>query len=80
MNFDDFDGVERLELGSESEVSRRGRGRPRKENGNNVRLEARIGDEEQAALEHMLIESDKSKSELVRKALMLYYHMNYGRW
>lgn len=72
----DFDDVEAVESG----VLRRGRGRPRKGEANNFRLEARIGAEEQAAIEHMLIESDKSKSDLVRRAIMLYYHMNYGRW
>jgi hypothetical protein len=58
----------------------RKRGRPRKGVGNDSRLEVRIGPEERAAIEHMLIESDKSKSELVRKALMMYYRTNRGRW
>ena len=59
---------------------KRGRGRPKKGVGNDGRLEVRIGPDERAALEHMLIESDKSKSELVRKALMMYYRSNRGRW
>lgn len=59
---------------------KRGRGRPRKEDTVNGRLEVRIGSKEQAALEHMLIESDRTKSDLIRRALMLYYSANYGRW
>jgi len=61
-------------------LERRGRGRPRKEDKNNTRLDLRIGEEERAALEHMLVESDHSKSELVRKAIIMYYRANYGRW
>lgn len=56
------------------------RGRPKKEESNNGRLEIRIGPKEQAALEHMLIESDRTKSDLIRRALMMYYSANYGRW
>ena len=56
------------------------RGRPKKERIINGRLEIRIGPEEKAALEHMMIESDKTKSELVRRALMLYYNINYNKW
>ena len=64
----------------DEEQPKRGRGRPKKGSGNDSRLEVRIGPEERAAIEHMLIESDKSKSELVRKALMMYYRTNRGRW
>jgi hypothetical protein len=28
----------------------------------------------------MLVESEHSKSEIVRKAIMLYYHTKCGRW
>ena len=64
----------------ESEIKRR-RGRPVKNgDGNRVRLDVRISNDEEDALKHMLIESDKSKSELVRKAIMLYYRVNKGRW
>ena len=61
-------------------LERRGRGRPKKEGKNDTRLELRISEEERAALEHMLVESDRSKSELVRKAIMTYYRSNFGRW
>ena len=62
------------------EKIRRGRGRPKKEKSINGRLEIRIGPSEEAALEHMVIESDKTKSDIIRRALMTYYNMNYGKW
>ena len=66
---------------SDVDEVRRGRGRPvPKGRGNTERLEVRISREERDALDHMLIESDKNKSELVRKAIMLYYKTNRGRW
>jgi len=61
-------------------MTRRGRGRPKKNDGIDSRLELRIGAEERAALEHMLVESEKSKSELVRRAILTYYRVNRGRW
>ena len=57
-----------------------GRGRPKKDESINGRLEIRIGPREQAALEHMKIESDRTKSDLIRRALMLYYKVNKGKW
>lgn len=63
----------------DSEV-KRGRGRPKKGDGYSIRLDTRIGPDEQAAIDHMLVESDKTKSELVRKALMTYYRTYRGRW
>lgn len=67
-------------VGCDCEEMKRGRGRPKTGEGQNNRLEIRIGPGEREALEHMLIESDKSKSDLVRKAIMMYYRVNKGRW
>ena len=65
----------------ENESKVRKRGRPIVSgDGNPERLNIRIGKEEMEALEHMSIESDKNKSELIRRAIKLYYRMNYGRW
>ena len=65
----------------EEQQSVRRRGRPvRKGDGNSVRLDIRIGQDEQDALNHMLIESDRNKSEIVRRAIMLYYRSNRGSW
>ena len=59
---------------------KRGRGRPKKGDGIGDRLDIRISPAEKTALDHMLVESERSKSEIVRKAIMLYYHTNRGRW
>ena len=61
-------------------VVKRGRGRPKKEKPNNIRYEARISQEEQEMMEHMLIESDKSKSELTRRMIQTYYRLYPGKW
>ena len=63
-----------------SETPKRGRGRPKKENPNNVRFDAWISPKEREMMDHMLIESDKSKSELTRKMIQLYYMYNKGHW
>ena len=67
-------------MDDKKEVVKRRRGRPKKGDGNDARLELRIGTEERTALDHMLVESERSKSEIVRKAIMLYYRTNRGRW
>lgn len=64
----------------EESVLKRGRGRPKKRDDNSMRFELRLSKDEQEMLNHMEIESDKSKSEIVRKALALYYNANFGRW
>lgn len=56
------------------------RGRPRKEEPNNIQLKGWISQAEQAMIEHMLVESDKSKSELLRRMICTYYHAYYGKW
>ena len=58
----------------------RGRGRPKKENPVDVKFSAWISQEEKDMVDHMLIESDKSKSELLRRMIRLYYNVNHGRW
>ena len=56
------------------------KGRPKIKDGYGERLDIRIGPSERAALNHMLIESDRNQSEIVRKALMVYYHLYPGKW
>lgn len=56
------------------------RGRPKKENPNNIRFDAWISQDEKDMFDHMLIESDRSKSEITRRAIRLYYNFNFGRW
>jgi hypothetical protein len=65
---------------NENEVIIRRRGRPKKGKGSDMRLEIRIGPDENSAIEHMLVESERTKSEIVRKAIMQYYRTNRGRW
>lgn len=62
------------------EEMKRTRGRPRKPEPYNIQLKGRISQSEQEMLEHMLIESDKSKSDLLRRMIRTYYHSMYGRW
>lgn len=64
----------------ENVVVRRGRGRPKTGKGSDFRLDLRIGPDEKSAIEHMLVESERSKSEIIRKAIMQYYRTNRGRW
>lgn len=61
-------------------TAKRGRGRPRKRDDNSERFEIRLSKDERAMLEHMEIESDKSKSEHIRRALRMYYKAQFGRW
>lgn len=68
------------EIVLDGSVESRGRGRPRRGEGYGERLDIRIGPDEQAALQHMLIESDRTKSEIVRSAILMYYHAAWGRW
>jgi hypothetical protein len=62
------------------DVVKRGRGRPKKRDDNSERFEIRLSKDERAMLEHMEIESNKTKAEHIRKALRMYYNANYGRW
>ena len=59
---------------------KRGRGRPRFREDNSSRFEMRLDREEREMLDHMEHVSGKTKSDLVRRAVLLYYNINYGRW
>lgn len=61
-------------------ITKRGRGRPKIAEPNNIQLKGWISKKEQDMLEHMLMESDKSKSELLRKMVRIYYHTHQGNW
>ena len=60
--------------------TRRGRGRPKAEEPNDIQLKGWISRAEQDMLEHMLVESDKSKSELLRAMVRVYYYTRHGNW
>jgi hypothetical protein len=64
----------------ESEEKQRGRGRPKKEKPCDIQLKGWISQSEQEMMDHMLIESDKGKSELLRKMIQTYYYTYRGKW
>lgn len=59
---------------------KRGRGRPKKEEPVNIPLKGWITRQEQDMIEHILIESDRSKSELLRRMIRTYYYTYKGKW
>lgn len=59
---------------------RRGRGRPKKEESRGGALTIRLSDEEESMLKHLEIESDDNKSDIMRKALRMYYGFKAKRW
>lgn len=52
---------------------RRGRGRPKKENTIDQRMEIRIRGVEADMLNEMMYETDQTKSDIVRSAIRFYY-------
>ena len=63
------------------EESKRGRGRPLKtgetrKNTHSVRFD----DDEEAMLNHLEVESEDSKSDILRKALRRYYAIESKKW
>ena len=69
-----------MENRGEESLIRRGRGRPKKEETLNIQLKGWIGQNEKDMIEHMLIESDRSKSELLRRMIRTYYYTYNGKW
>lgn len=63
----------------EIEEKQRGRGRPKKREDNSCRFEVRLSKDEKEMLEHMEIESDKTRAEHLRRALLMYYRAGYWR-
>ena len=58
----------------------RKRGRPRLEKPKNIQLKGWIGQDEQDMIDHMLIESERTKSELLRRMIRTYYYTYDGKW
>lgn len=65
---------------SEEQQIKRGRGRPKKEETCSIQLKGWISQNEQDMFNHILIESDKSKSEILRRMIRTYYHTYRGKW
>ena len=53
---------------------KRGRGRPAKEDSFNERLNIRVGENDADMLNHLVIETDRTKSDIVRSAIKFYYN------
>lgn len=54
---------------------KRGRGRPLKDDARRIRFDMLMGENEDDMLKHLTIETDMSKSEIMRKALTVYYNI-----
>lgn len=58
---------------------KRGRGRPLKADARRKQLHMLLDDSEDDMLKHLTIETDMCRSEIIRKALTIYYNMKIGR-
>ena len=59
----------------------RGRGRPKKAGETRkISHSFRFNEEDDAMLNHLMVESDDSKSEIIRKALRTYYRIQAKKW
>lgn len=50
------------------------RGRPAKEDSFNERLNIRVGENDADMLNHLMIETERTKSDIVRSAIKFYYN------
>ena len=74
----EFDYLEEEEDDFDEEVviiRKKKRGRPKSDKSRNQRFEVRMTDQELASLNDMTVRYDISRSDLVRKALMVYDHI-----
>lgn len=62
------------------EESKRRRGRPKKEEKHMDMVSLRLEDEDMDMLRHLEIESDDTRSDILRKALRTYYHIRSKKW
>lgn len=65
---------------SEEKRSKRGRGRPRKIEGDSVRLTVWIGEEQRDMLDEMSEKSGFNKSDLARRMIQVFYQINRNQW
>ena len=52
----------------------RGRGRPAKNDSFNDRIIFRVGEDDTDMLNHLMIETDRTKSDIIRSAIKFYYN------
>ena len=62
-----------------SEEIKRGKGRPREEAARRYVHPVRFGEDEEAMLEDLKVESDDNTSDIMRKALKVYYNIQTAR-
>lgn len=62
-----------------SEETKKNRGRPKKEGSKADRFDLRLSPEEKKMLDDMVDNSDKSRSDHLRRALLFYYNAGYWR-
>lgn len=67
------------EIGSGEDVVKRGRGRPPIEKAHKNTHTVRFDDEEEAMIRHIEIETGVNISDIMRKAVRLFYNFNFGR-
>ena len=67
------------EIGSGEDVVKRGRGRPPIEKARKNTHTVRFDDEEEAMIRHIEIETGVNISDIMRKAVRLFYNFKYGR-
>ena len=58
----------------------RGRGRPKKEESCKNVHTVRFDDDDEAKLDHLIVEEGGNTSEIMRKALRMYYGFRSKRW
>ena len=59
---------------------KRGRGRPRKEGSRRKVTSIRFDDDEKSMIEHLEIETGMNATEIIRKALRLYYPIESNKF
>lgn len=59
---------------------KRGRGRPKKSESRKNTHTVRFDEEEEAMLNHLGVESEGNKSDILRKALRTYYRIESKKW
>ena len=60
-------------------VVRRGRGRPTLDSARRNTHTVRFDEEEEAMIRHMEIELDVNISDIIRKAIRMFYNFKFGR-
>lgn len=63
-----------------AEGIKKGRGRPKKDDSCRNAITLRLDSDDEARLTHIIVEDGGNKSDVLRKALRLYYNVRSSRW